>query len=178
MDRKIKNIGILAHVDAGKTTITENFLFLSKAIKNKGNVDNGTSITDSMDLEKQRGISIRSTSVSFNWKDYTINLIDTPGHSDFSAEVERALAVLDGVVLVVSAVEGVQSHTITLWYAIKQMGILCLIFINKIDRAGADFQKVLFEIEKELKAPVSQYLPLKMKTKTKQFQFHFLTIIR
>lgn len=150
----IKNIGILAHVDAGKTTITENFLFLANAIKSLGSVDQGSSVTDSMSLEKERGISIRSASVSFIWKDYTINLIDTPGHTDFSAEVERALAVLDGVILVISAVEGVQAHTITLWEGIKNSGIPCLIFVNKIDRAGADFQNVLQQINKELNAPV------------------------
>jgi len=150
----IKNIGILAHVDAGKTTITENFLYLSNAIKSMGSVDQGSSVTDSMALEKERGISIKSASVSFNWIDYTINLIDTPGHTDFSAEVERALAVLDGVILVVSAAEGVQSHTITLWDGIKQAGIPCIFFINKIDRAGADFSNVLNQIDKELNAPV------------------------
>lgn len=157
----IKNIGILAHVDAGKTTITENFLYLSNAIKSLGSVDQGSSITDSMALEKERGISIRSASVSFSWQDYTINLIDTPGHTDFSAEVERALSVLDGVILVISAVEGVQSHTITLWEGIKQAGIPCLFFINKIDRAGADFSNVLNQIDKELNAPLFPlYIPI------------------
>ena len=118
----IINIGILAHVDAGKTTITENFLFISNAINDLGSVNQGSSVSDSMSLEKERGISIRSSSISFLWKNYTINLIDTPGHTDFSAEVERALVVLDGVILVISAVEGVQSHTITLWEGIKQSG--------------------------------------------------------
>ncbi len=150
----IKNIGILAHVDAGKTTITENFLYLSDAIKAMGSVNHGSSVSDSMALEKERGISIQSVSVSFSWKDFTVNLIDTPGHTDFSAEVERALAVMDGVILVISAVEGVQSHTITLWEGIKKSGIPCLFFINKIDRPGADFQSVMLQIEKELKAPV------------------------
>ncbi len=151
---KIKNIGILAHVDAGKTTITENFLFIANSIKSVGSVDKGSSVSDSMALERERGISIRNSSVSFTWKNTTINLIDTPGHADFSAEVERALAALDGVILVISAVEGIQSHTITLWETIKQMGTPCLFFINKIDRAGADFQRVLQEINKELNAPV------------------------
>jgi len=152
--KKIKNIGILAHVDAGKTTITEHFLFLSGAIKSIGNVDKGSSVSDSMALEKERGISIRSTGVSFDWQDHQINLIDTPGHADFSAEVERSLAVMDGVILVISAVEGVQSHTITLWEAIKKRGLPCLFFINKLDRDGADFQRVLSEIKKELHCPV------------------------
>ncbi|MDB4303816.1 TetM/TetW/TetO/TetS family tetracycline resistance ribosomal protection protein [Desulfosarcina sp.] len=151
---KIKNIGILAHVDAGKTTITENFLFIANSIKSVGSVDKGSSVSDSMALERERGISIRNSSVSFIWKNITINLIDTPGHADFSAEVERALAALDGVILVISAVEGIQSHTITLWETIKQMGTPCLFFVNKIDRVGADFQRVLQEINKELNAPV------------------------
>ena len=154
MTNKRKNIGILAHVDAGKTTITENFLFLAKATKAKGSVDKGSSITDSMSLEKERGISIRAASVSFTWGNFMINLIDTPGHADFSAEVERALAVLDGVILVVSAAEGVQSHTLVLWEAIKQLNVPCLIFINKLDRDGADYQRVLKEIHKELSAPI------------------------
>ncbi|MFC2106771.1 GTP-binding protein [Bacteroidota bacterium] len=150
----IINIGILAHVDAGKTSITENFLFHSRAIKSMGNVDQGSSVTDSMELEKERGISIRSASVSFKWKDHTINLIDTPGHTDFSSEVERALSVLDGAILLISTVEGVQAHTLTLWEGIKNAGIPCLFFINKIDRAGADVRQVLKQIEKELKTTV------------------------
>lgn len=158
--KQIKNIGILAHVDAGKTTITENFLYLANAIKAKGSVDAGSSISDSMSLEKERGISIRNASVSFQWKGCTINLIDTPGHADFSAEVERALSVLDGVILVVSAVEGVQAHTITLWESIKQIGTPCIVFINKLDRDGADFQEVFTGIQKELEAPiVPLYIP-------------------
>ncbi len=128
--KNITNIGILAHVDAGKTSLTENFLFLSGAIKNPGSVDLGSSVTDSMELEKERGISIRSASVSFTWKNLQINLIDTPGHTDFSSEVERALSVLDGAILLVSAVEGVQAHTITLWEGIKKREIPCLLFLK------------------------------------------------
>jgi len=154
MTKRIKNIGILAHVDAGKTTITENFLFIADAIKSLGNVDQGSSVTDSMSLEKERGISIRSAGVSFTWEGVSINLIDTPGHTDFSSEVERALAVMDGVILVISAVEGVQSHTITLWEGIKRSKLPCLFFINKIDRPGADFRNGLYQIRKELMAPV------------------------
>ena len=151
---KIKNIGILAHVDAGKTTLTESFLFLAKAIKQKGNVDQGSSVTDSLDVEKERGISVRAASASFLWNNYQINLIDTPGHADFSAEVERALSVLDGAILIISAAEGVQAHTFTLWEALKSMKIPTIIFINKIDRDGADYSNTLKEIGEELKAPV------------------------
>jgi ribosomal protection tetracycline resistance protein len=154
MSKKIKNIGILAHVDAGKTTLTEGFLFLAKAIKQKGNVDQGSAVTDNLDVEKERGISVRAASASFSWNDYQINLIDTPGHADFSAEVERVLSVMDGAILIISAAEGVQAHTYTLWEALKSMKIPTIIFINKIDRDGVDFANTLKEIEEELKAPV------------------------
>jgi len=112
---KIINIGIVAHVDAGKTSITELFLYKSGIIRSIGNVDKGTSQSDSLAVEKERGISVRSTSASFEWNHFKINLIDTPGHVDFSAEVERSLRALDCAILVLSAVEGVQAHTDTLW---------------------------------------------------------------
>ena len=150
MQQKIRNIGILAHVDAGKTTITENFLYVSGHTKTLGNVDNGTAQTDSLDVERERGISVRSANISFHWKDVKINLVDTPGHVDFSAEVERTIRILDGAVLIISAVEGVQGHTVTLWNALQNLKIPALIFINKIDRAGADTEIVINEIKKEL----------------------------
>ncbi|MFO7827743.1 MAG: translation factor GTPase family protein, partial [Bacteroidales bacterium] len=150
MQQKIRNIGILAHVDAGKTTITENFLFLSGKTKSLGSVDNGTTQTDYLNVERERGISVRSANTTFYWKDVKINLIDTPGHVDFSAEVERVLRVLDGAIIVISAVEGVQAHTETLWSALQDLKIPTLIFINKIDRAGADVELVINEIKKEL----------------------------
>jgi ribosomal protection tetracycline resistance protein len=152
MQKNIRNIGILAHVDAGKTTITEQFLYLVSATRTLGNVDKGTAITDFLEVEKQRGISVRSAPVSFVWENTTINLIDTPGHVDFSAEVERVLRVLDGAILVISAIEGVQAHTYTLWYALQNLKIPTIIFINKIDRPGADVFKVVDELNKELKA--------------------------
>lgn len=153
MNRKIKNIGILAHVDAGKTTITENMLFLAGAIRQQGSVDQGSSISDSLDVEKDRGISVKASSLSFDWKDHTINLIDTPGHADFSAEVERVLSILDGVILVISAVEGIQAHTLTLWEAIKSLNLPCIIFINKIDRPGSDCNAILRELQDKIKIP-------------------------
>lgn len=152
MQQNIRNIGILAHVDAGKTTITEQFLHLSAATRALGNVDKGTAITDFLEVEKARGISVRSAPVSFKWKNSVINLIDTPGHIDFSAEVERVLRVLDGAILVISAIEGVQAHTYTLWNALKELKIPTIIFINKIDRPGADVLMLIDEIRKELKA--------------------------
>jgi len=150
MVQNIRNIGILAHVDAGKTTITENFLFLSGQTKKLGSVDNGTAQTDFLDVEKERGISVSSSNTSFEWQNVKINLIDTPGHVDFSADVERVLRVLDGAVLILSAVEGVQAHTLTLWNALKSLNIPTIFFINKIDRAGSDAELVIHEIEKEL----------------------------
>ncbi|MCK5760646.1 MAG: TetM/TetW/TetO/TetS family tetracycline resistance ribosomal protection protein, partial [Candidatus Delongbacteria bacterium] len=148
------NIGILAHVDAGKTTITEKMLELSGRIKTAGSVDKGTSVTDSMDIEKERGISVRSASVSLDWNNTTINIIDTPGHIDFSAEVDRSLLALDCAVLVISAVEGVQAHTENLWSALEKLKIPTLIFINKTDRAGADTELVIEEIKSELSSNV------------------------
>ena len=132
------NLGILAHVDAGKTTLTEQLLFAGGAISRIGSVDAGTTQTDSLDLERERGITIRSAVASFELDDLSVNLVDTPGHPDFIAEVERVLGVLDGAVLVVSAVEGVQPQTPLLLRALQRVGVPPLIFVNKIDRAGAD----------------------------------------
>ncbi len=152
MNQKVLNIGILAHVDAGKTTLTEHFLFNSGAIRTLGNVDHGSTNTDSLPLEKERGISIKAASTSFVWYNTKINLIDTPGHVDFSSEVERSLCVIDAAILVISAVEGVQSHTLNIWESLKNMQIPTLIFINKIDRDGADTETVLQQIKTDLKA--------------------------
>jgi ribosomal protection tetracycline resistance protein len=148
---KTLNLGILAHVDAGKTSLTERILFHAGAIPAIGAVDSGTTQTDTMELERQRGITIRSAVVSFSVNDHTYNLIDTPGHPDFIAEVERSLGVLDAVVLVVSAVEGVQPQTRRLSRAIARMGLPCIIFVNKIDRMGARYDSLLAELRRELK---------------------------
>ncbi len=144
------NLGILAHVDAGKTTLTERLLYAAGVIDEPGSVDDGTTQTDSLALEQQRGITIRSAVVSFAIDDVTVNLIDTPGHPDFIAEVDRVLDVLDGVVLVISAVEGVQSQTPLLMRALQRMKVPTLIFVNKTDRAGADPDRVLREISDRL----------------------------
>lgn len=151
------NIGIMAHVDAGKTTVTESFLFHSGIIKSMGNVDDGTATTDSMNLEKERGMSIRSATVSFMIGETKINLIDTPGHMDFIAEVERALAVLDGVILVISAREGVQPQTRAIYHKLRQMEIPVLFFINKIDRMGVNLQEVYGQILMQL---TESFLPM------------------
>ncbi|MDN3242412.1 GTP-binding protein [Glycomyces tritici] len=131
------NLGILAHVDAGKTSLTERLLFDAGIIDRVGSVDSGSTQTDSMDLERRRGITIQSAVVAFRLGDLTVNLIDTPGHTDFIAEVERALRVLDGAVLVVSAVEGVQAQTRVLFRTLERLGVPTLLFVNKVDRRGA-----------------------------------------
>ena len=150
MLRKTLNLGILAHVDAGKTTLTERLLYGAGVIAELGSVDKGTTQTDSLALEQQRGITIKSAVVSFAIDDVTVNLIDTPGHPDFIAEVERVLSVLDGAVLVISAVEGVQPQTRILMRALQRLRIPTLIFVNKIDRRGADCERVIGEIRDKL----------------------------
>ncbi|HEY3723043.1 MAG TPA: translation factor GTPase family protein [Acidimicrobiia bacterium] len=144
------NLGILAHVDAGKTTLSERLLFAAGVIDEIGRVDHGTTQTDSLALERQRGITIKSAVVSFVIDGVTVNLIDTPGHPDFIAEVERVLGVLDGAVLVISAVEGVQSQTLVLHRALQRLRVPTLIFVNKIDRQGADERRVLDMITERL----------------------------
>ena len=144
------NLGILAHVDAGKTSLTERLLHAAGVIDEIGRVDDGSTQTDSLALERQRGITIKSAVVSFVVDDVTVNLIDTPGHPDFIAEVERVLSVLDGAVLVVSAVEGVQAQTRVLMRALQRLRIPTVIFVNKIDRRGADDATVLRGIAEKL----------------------------
>jgi ribosomal protection tetracycline resistance protein len=154
VSRKTLNLGILAHVDAGKTTLTERLLFTSGVIGQPGSVDAGTTLTDSLPLERQRGITIKSAVASFPIGDLDVNLIDTPGHPDFIAEVDRVLSVLDGVVLVVSAVEGVQPQTRILMRSLERLRIPALLFVNKIDRVGARPDGVLDEISRRLNVAV------------------------
>jgi ribosomal protection tetracycline resistance protein len=153
------NLGILAHVDAGKTTLTERLLYAAGAIDQIGSVDAGTTQTDSLALERQRGITIKAAVVSFAIGDVTVNLIDTPGHPDFIAEVERVLSVLDGAVLVISAVEGVQPQTRVLMRALRRLAIPTLLFVNKIDRPGASTGRVLQVIAGRLCRPSSRWNP-------------------
>ena len=141
------NIGILAHVDSGKTTLTEQLLFLTGAIRNAGSVDSGTTATDSLSVEKQRGISVRTATASTKWQGVTVNIIDTPGHIDFAGEVERALSALDYAVVIVSAVEGVRAHTENILKSLDAAGLPRLIFVNKVDRTGSDVSKVLKELK-------------------------------
>ena len=158
---KIRNIGIIAHIDAGKTTVTERMLFASGAKHRAGEVDMGTTTTDDDPEEAERGITIYSACVQFPWKDVVINLIDTPGHVDFTAEVERSLRVLDGGVVVFSAREGVEAQSETVWRQANKYHVPRLAFINKLDREGADFEAVFEEIGSRLGArPVALQIPV------------------
>ncbi|MHB1151350.1 MAG: GTP-binding protein [Eubacteriales bacterium] len=160
-DEIIKNIGILAHVDAGKTTLTEQILFFSGAIRKAGSVDSGTTQTDWLPIERSRGISVRSARASFYRGNELINLIDTPGHVDFAGEVERCLLALDGVILVISAVEGIQSHTENLWNALEKLRLPVILFINKIDRAGSNYDELLSSFPDNLICETSRlFFPL------------------
>jgi len=155
---KLRNIGIIAHIDAGKTTVTERMLFYAHFSHRVGQVDDGTTITDYDPEEQERGITINSACVTFNWQDSTVNLIDTPGHVDFTAEVERSLRVLDGAVVVFSAREGVEAQSETVWRQADKYHVPRIAFVNKMDREGADFYATLEEIEKRLECtplPVS-----------------------
>jgi ribosomal protection tetracycline resistance protein len=154
---KIINIGIVAHVDAGKTSLTERILFETAVIDKIGKVDHGNTQTDSMELERRRGITIKASVVSFFLKDVKINLIDTPGHADFIAEVERSLSVLDGAILVISAVEGIQAQTKILMSILKKLRIPTLIFINKIDRMGAKSTRLIENVKEKL---IENIIPL------------------
>ena len=158
---KIRNIGIIAHIDAGKTTTTERILFYAGASHRMGDVDSGTTITDFDPEEQQRGITIYSAAISCRWKEWAINLIDTPGHVDFTAEVERSLRVLDGGVVIFSAREGVEAQSETVWRQANKYGVPRLCFINKLDRIGADFERTLNQIRDRLQAnPVAITIPV------------------
>jgi ribosomal protection tetracycline resistance protein len=144
------NLAVVAHVDAGKTSLTERLLFEAGVLSEPGSVDAGTTSTDTMELERRRGITIRAAVTSFAIGDLTVNLLDTPGHPDFIAEVERSLAVLDAAVLVVSGVEGVQPQTVVIWRALRRIGVPTVVFVNKVDRAGADVSRVVAQARRRL----------------------------
>ena len=158
---KIRNIGIIAHIDAGKTTLTERLLFFTKTSHRLGDVDRGTTITDFDPEEQERGITIYSAAVTFRWQDVTVNLIDTPGHVDFTAEVERSLRVLDGAVVVFSAREGVEAQSETVWRQADKYGVPRIALVNKLDREGADFFGTVRQIEERLAArPLILQVPM------------------
>ncbi|MEQ8786391.1 MAG: elongation factor G [Pirellulaceae bacterium] len=157
----IRNIGIIAHIDAGKTTVTERMLYLSGFKHRPGGVDKGTTETDEDPEEQQRGITIYAACVTFPWKTFHVNLLDTPGHVDFTAEVERCLRVLDGAVVVFSAREGVEAQSETVWRQADKYEVPRVVFINKLDREGADFESVYEEIRKRLGAnPIAVTIPV------------------
>lgn len=157
MNAKIFNIGILAHVDAGKTTLTEQLLYAGGAVRRAGSVDEASTQTDWLPVERARGISVRSAQANLVWRGNRIQLLDTPGHFDFAGEVERSLLALDAAVLVVSAVEGVQAHTENLWRALTAENMPRIVFINKLDRAGSDSAGVLGQLKTQLGG---DFLPL------------------
>ncbi|TDD42884.1 TetM/TetW/TetO/TetS family tetracycline resistance ribosomal protection protein [Kribbella antibiotica] len=150
LPRRWLNLGVLAHVDAGKTSLTEALLQLGGAVAQRGRVDDGTTQTDSLAMERRRGITIRAAVATFHAGGVGVNLVDTPGHPDFIAEVDRSLAVLDGAVLVVSAVEGVQAQTIVLHRALKRLKVPTIFFVNKVDRLGADPARTVRQIQRHL----------------------------
>lgn len=156
---RLRNIGIIAHIDAGKTTTTERILFYTGRTYRLGNVDEGTTVTDWMEQERERGITITAASISCTWRDVQINIIDTPGHIDFTAEVQRSLRVLDGGVVVFDAVNGVEPQSETVWRQADRYRVPRICFINKMDRVGADFERTVAMIESRLHA---RPLPIQM----------------
>src|SRR6266852_6241585 len=157
---KIRNIGIIAHIDAGKTTTTEHILYYAGKHK-LGGVDEGTTDTDYDEEEQERGITIYSACIPFTWLDCTVNLIDTPGHVDFTAEVERSLRVLDGAVVVFDAQKGVEAQSETVWRQADKYQVPRLTFINKMDVVGANFQNAVEDIRERLEGhPVAVNIPI------------------
>ena len=156
-----RNIGIMAHIDAGKTTTTERILYYTGVSHKIGEVHEGTATMDWMEQEQERGITITSAATTCNWRDYNINIIDTPGHVDFTIEVERSLRVLDGAVAVFCSVGGVEPQSETVWRQADKYGVPRLAFINKMDRVGADFFRGIQMIKDRLKAnPLPIQLPV------------------
>jgi len=166
---KVRNIGIVAHIDAGKTTTSEYMLYLCGDIPSIGRVDNGDTVMDFLPQERERGITIGSAAISMPWRDYKINLIDTPGHVDFTVEVERACRVLDGVVVVVDAVSGVQAQTRTVWKQASRQSLPAVVFINKMDRDGASFYRALRSVDQKLGVTT---LPLQFPCRNAEGEFN------
>ena len=149
---RTRNIGIAAHIDAGKTTTTERILFYSGMVHKIGEVHEGTTVTDWMEQERERGITITAAAISTSWKDHQINIIDTPGHVDFTIEVERSMRVLDGVIAVFCSVGGVQPQSETVWRQADRYNVPRFAFVNKMDRTGANFYKVYDQIRDRMRA--------------------------
>src|SRR5205809_3449818 len=149
---KVRNIGIMEHIDAGKTTTTERILFYAGRIHKMGEVHEGAATMDWMVQEKERGITITSAATTANWRDHAVNIIDTPGHVDFTAEVERSLRVLDGAVAVFDAVAGVEPQSETVWRQANRYGVPRIAFVNKMDRVGADYPRCVEMMKTKLSA--------------------------
>src|SRR5512136_3282001 len=157
----IRNIAIIAHIDAGKTTTTERILYYTGRTYKIGNVDEGTTVMDFMQQERERGITIKAAATTTSWGEHRINIIDTPGHVDFTAEVERSLRVLDGGVVVLDAVQGVEAQSETVWRQADKYHVPRICFINKMDRVGANFTRTVEMIKDRLQAiPLPVQLPL------------------
>ena len=159
--RRLRNIGIIAHIDAGKTTTTERILYYTGKTYRMGNVDEGTTVTDWMVQERERGITIQSAAITSQWKGHQINIIDTPGHIDFTAEVQRSLRVLDGGIVVFDAVAGVEPQSETVWRQANHYGVPRICFVNKMDRTGANFWRTIDMIKDRLGAnPLPVQIPI------------------
>src|SRR5678815_2974528 len=155
----VRNFGIIAHIDAGKTTLTERILYYTERGHRMGEVHEGTAKMDYLPEERERGITITSAATTCDWKGHRLNLIDTPGHVDFTVEVERSLRVLDGAVVVLCGVAGVQAQSETVWHQADRYGVPRVIFVNKLDRTGSDFDRVLRDARERLGKPI---LPLQI----------------
>src|SRR5512143_4042595 len=161
--KRVRNIGVIAHIDAGKTTTTERILYYTGMVHRIGEVHDGAATTDYMDQERERGITITAAAVTSHWRDCQINLIDTPGHIDFTAEVQRSLRVLDGGVVVFDGVAGVEPQSETVWRQADRYGVPRVCFINKLDRMGASYERTIQTIIDRLGAnPIPMHLPIGM----------------
>src|SRR5512136_1721183 len=159
--KRVRNIGVIAHIDAGKTTTTERILYYTGMVHRIGEVHEGAATTDYMDQERERGITITAAAVTSSWRDHQINLIDTPGHIDFTAEVQRSLRVLDGGVVVFDGVAGVEPQSETVWRQADRFGVPRIGFVNKMDRTGANFARTLDMVRERLAAnPVAVQIPI------------------
>src|SRR5512146_702894 len=158
---KYRNFGIIAHIDAGKTTTTERIMFYTGMTHRIGSVDEGTTVTDWMVQERERGITIQSAAITSQWRGYQINIIDTPGHIDFTAEVQRSLRVLDGGIVVFDAVAGVEPQSETVWRQADRYGVPRICFVNKMDRVGASYERSIESMRDRLGAnPIAVQLPI------------------
>src|SRR5229473_3877432 len=168
--KRVRNIGVIAHIDAGKTTTTERILYYTGMVHRIGEVHEGAATTDYMDQERERGITITAAAVTSSWRDHQINLIDTPGHIDFTAEVQRSLRVLDGGIVVFDAVAGVQPQSETVWRQANKYSVPRICFVNKMDRIGADFWRTVTMIRERLGAvPVPIQIPVGRESSFKGF---------